>query len=60
MWIRRVFEIYKDAVWINPQPQSMWDYHESIRMTRDLIGDRMYPLTLDGLDHAMRQLSKGH
>ena len=60
VWIRRVFEIYKDAVWINPQPQSMWDYHESIRMTRDLIGDRMYPLTLDGLDHAMRQLSKGH
>jgi uncharacterized protein with von Willebrand factor type A (vWA) domain len=60
VWIRRVFEIYKDAVWINPQPQSMWDYHESIRMTRDLIGDRMYPLTLDGLDRAMRQLSKGH
>lgn len=60
VWIRRVFDIYKDAVWINPQPQSMWDYHESIRMTRDLIGDRMYPLTLDGLDHAMRQLSKGH
>ena len=60
VWIQRIFDIYKDAVWINPQPESMWDYHESIRMTRDLIGERMFPLTLDGLDRAMRRLSKGH
>ncbi len=59
VWIQRIFDIYKDAVWINPQPESMWDYHESIRMTRDLIGERMFPLTLDGLDRAMRRLSKG-
>jgi uncharacterized protein with von Willebrand factor type A (vWA) domain len=60
VWMRRMLDVYKDTVWINPQPASTWDYHESIRMTRDLIGDRMYPLTLDGLDRAMRQLSKGH
>jgi uncharacterized protein with von Willebrand factor type A (vWA) domain len=60
VWLQRVLDIYKDTVWINPQPQSVWDYHESIRMTRELVGDRMYPLTLDGLDRAMRQLSKGH
>ncbi len=59
VWIQRIFDIYKDAVWINPQPESMWDYHESIRMTRDLICERMFPLTLDGLDRAMRRLSKG-
>jgi hypothetical protein len=60
VWLQRVLDIYKDSVWINPQPESVWDYHESIRMTRELVGDRMYPLTLDGLDSAMRQLSKGH
>jgi len=60
IWLQRVLDIYKDSVWINPQPESVWDYHESIRMTRELVGDRMYPLTLDGLDRAMRQLSKGH
>ena len=60
VWMHRVLDIYKDTVWINPQPESTWDYHESIRMTRDLRGERMYPLTLDGLDRAMRQLSKGH
>jgi hypothetical protein len=60
VWMQRVLDIYKDTVWINPQPESTWDYHESIRMTRDLLGERMYPLTLDGLDRAMRQLSKGH
>lgn len=60
VWMQRIQEVYKDTVWINPQPESTWDYHESIRMTRDLVGDRMYPLTLDGLDRAMRQLSKGH
>jgi uncharacterized protein with von Willebrand factor type A (vWA) domain len=60
VWMQRMLDVYKDTVWINPQPASTWDYHESIRMTRDLLGERMYPLTLDGLDRAMRQLSKGH
>jgi len=60
VWLQRILDVYKDTVWINPQPAETWDYHESIRMTRDLLGERMYPLTLDGLDRAMRQLSKGH
>jgi len=45
---------------INPQPESVWDYHESIRVTRHLMGERMFPLTLDGLDRGMRFLSKSH
>ena len=45
---------------MNPQPESVWDYHESIRVTRELIGERMFPLTIGGLDRGMRQLSKGH
>ena len=52
--------IYKDTIWLNPQPEPVWDYHESIRVTRELIGERMFPLTIAGLDRGMRQLSKGH
>jgi len=60
LWLQRMLSVYKDTIWLNPQPESVWDYHESIRVTRELIGDRMFPLTLAGLDRGMRQLSKGH
>ena len=60
LWMQRVLSVYKDTIWLNPQPESVWDYHESIRVTRELIGERMFPLTLAGLDRGMRQLSKGH
>ena len=60
VWMQRVLSVYHDAVWINPQPESVWDYHESIRITRELMGSRMFPLTLDGLDRGMRLLSKSH
>jgi uncharacterized protein with von Willebrand factor type A (vWA) domain len=59
-WMQRLLSVYQDAIWINPQPESVWDYHESIRITRDLMGERMFPLTLDGLDRGMRLLSKSH
>ena len=58
--MQRLLSVYHDAIWINPQPESVWDYHESIRITRDLMGERMFPLTLDGLDRGMRLLSKSH
>jgi uncharacterized protein with von Willebrand factor type A (vWA) domain len=60
LWMQRVLSVYKDTIWLNPQPESVWDYHESIRVTRELIGERMFPLTIGGLDRGMRQLSKGH
>jgi uncharacterized protein with von Willebrand factor type A (vWA) domain len=43
-------------VWLNPTPESEWESTQSIRMMRQLLGERMYPLTLDGLDRAMREL----
>ena len=49
-----------NAIWLNPQPESVWDYHESIRITRQLMGERMFPLTLEGLDRGMRFLTKSH
>ena len=58
MWLQRMLHVYKDAIWLNPQPESRWENHQSIKLTKQLMGDRMFPLTLDGLDRGMRLLSK--
>jgi uncharacterized protein with von Willebrand factor type A (vWA) domain len=55
-WIERITATYKAAVWLNPLPERGWAHTPSIGMMRQLMGGRMYPLTLDGLDHAMREL----
>ena len=55
-WIERVTRTYPACVWLNPVPQEQWEYTMSIRMVRQLFGGRMYPLTLEGLDRAMREL----
>jgi uncharacterized protein len=56
VWLNRVTQTYPACVWLNPVPQEQWEYTYSIRMMRQLLGDRMYPLTLEGLDRAMREL----
>ena len=60
VWLQRLLAVYHQTIWLNPQPESVWNYHESIRITRELIGERMFPLTLDGLDRGMRLLTKAH
>jgi uncharacterized protein with von Willebrand factor type A (vWA) domain len=54
--MERVVRTYPACVWLNPVPEAEWDHTQSIRMMRQLLGGRMYPLTLDGLDRAMREL----
>ena len=56
VWMERVTRTYPACVWLNPVPENQWDMTYSVRMIRQLFGDRMYPLTLDGLDRAMREL----
>jgi uncharacterized protein len=56
VWLERVTRTYPHAVWLNPVPADRWDYTYSIKMVRQLLADRMYPLTLDGLDRGMREL----
>jgi uncharacterized protein len=58
VWLQRMLDVYEHAVWINPQPEAHWEYHESIELTKSLMGGRMFGLTIDGLDRAMRVLSK--
>jgi uncharacterized protein with von Willebrand factor type A (vWA) domain len=58
LWLRRVTDIYKHVIWLNPLDQRYWEWTPSIGMVRDLVGGRMFPLTLDGLDAAMRELMR--
>ncbi len=54
VWLRRAFERWPAHVWINPVPAEHWGWTRSIAMIGELAGGRMFPMTLDGLDSAMR------
>jgi len=59
VWLHRVKEIYESLVWLNPTPEQHWSHTPSVGVIRDIIGpERMFPLTLKGLDGAMRELSR--
>ncbi|MBT8107435.1 MAG: VWA domain-containing protein [Gammaproteobacteria bacterium] len=56
VWIKRLLNTYPKAVWLNPEPQERWDYTPSTKLIRELMDERMYPLTIAGLDDAIREL----
>jgi uncharacterized protein with von Willebrand factor type A (vWA) domain len=56
-WIQRLLASYPKHAWLNPEPQERWEWTPSVQITRKLLEDRMYPLTLEGLDRAMKALS---
>jgi uncharacterized protein with von Willebrand factor type A (vWA) domain len=56
VWIKRLLNTYPKAIWLNPEPRNRWDYTPSIKLTRDLMDDRMYPLTIAGLDEGIKAL----
>lgn len=58
VWLRRALNVYTRAVWLNPLPEKHWGYGQSIQMIDKLIDGRMFPLTLEGLDNAMRDLAR--
>ncbi|MDP2123716.1 MAG: VWA domain-containing protein [Parvibaculum sp.] len=58
IWLERVNQIYESAIWINPIPERHWEYTPSLQIIKQIMGERMFPLTLEGLDHAMRELSR--
>jgi len=58
VWLRRIVETYPKVAWLNPVPRRHWKYTPSIEMISTLLEDRMYELTLEGLDEAMRALAK--
>jgi len=56
LWLQRITEIYTSTIWLNPSPEKYWHHTQSTQMIRQIMEDRMYPLTLEGLDTAMREL----
>ncbi|HSD68055.1 MAG TPA: VWA domain-containing protein [Woeseiaceae bacterium] len=56
VWIKRLLKTYPKAIWLNPEPRQRWDYTPSIKLTRELMDDRMFPLTVSGLDDGIRRL----
>ena len=57
-WMRRLLANWPAAVWINPIPEQHWTMSQSIRMMQQLVDGRMFPLTIEGLDRAMRELTR--
>ncbi len=58
VWLQRMLDTWPHAVWLNPEPERLWDYRHSIELIRTIFNNRMFPLTLAGLERAMRELNK--
>jgi len=58
VWLERLLTTWPQAAWLNPLPEEHWGYTPSIQLVQQLTGQRMFPLTIDGLERAMRSLSK--
>jgi len=56
-WMRRLLETYPKAIWLNPEPVNRWEYTASIKMISELMAERMYPLTVKGLEEGIRALT---
>jgi uncharacterized protein with von Willebrand factor type A (vWA) domain len=57
-WMARVCATFPRLVWLNPESPERWDYSPSVRITRELVGERMFPLTIAGLERAIRELKR--
>ncbi|WP_374651209.1 VWA domain-containing protein [Rhizorhabdus sp.] len=58
VWMQRMLNVYSSSVWLNPVPEAYWMHSQSTRMMRELMDNRMFPLTLTGLEDAMRSLAR--
>ena len=56
VWLNRTMQSWKHNIWINPLPEKHWQYTHSIQMIRELFGERMYPMTLKGIEAGMKEL----
>jgi uncharacterized protein with von Willebrand factor type A (vWA) domain len=58
VWLKRALDQWPSTVWLNPVPEAHWNYTHSTKMIREIFADRMFPLTLKGLEAAMKDLSR--
>ncbi|MEO9469122.1 VWA domain-containing protein [Parasphingorhabdus sp.] len=59
-WLQRMTNTYPATAWLNPVPEKQWGYSQSVKIIKELMNDRMYPLTLEGLGDAMKELTRKH
>jgi uncharacterized protein with von Willebrand factor type A (vWA) domain len=57
-WLQRFTNTFPKFIWLNPEPEGLWQYRQSISVVRQLMNNRMFPLTIEGLERGMRLLSK--
>lgn len=60
VWLRHLADAYPSMAWLNPEAERTWDYRQSIGIIRQILGEKMFPLTLDGLTRAISHLSRKH
>ncbi|MDH3689083.1 MAG: VWA domain-containing protein [Gammaproteobacteria bacterium] len=60
VWMQRLLAVYPRAIWLNPVAEPYWSYTQSIEMIQEIMDQRMFPLTLEGLDKGMRALQRSH
>ena len=58
LWMKKFYSNFEKLIWLNPVPQDHWDYSASIELSRTLIDDQMFPLTIKGLEDGMSFLTK--
>ena len=58
VWLKRVSDVYQKCVWLNPEPEEIWGNRQSVQVMKELMGGRMYPTTMGGLEKAMKVLTK--
>ncbi|MFT5534112.1 MAG: hypothetical protein ACI8WM_002151 [Burkholderiaceae bacterium] len=57
-WLQRFTHAFPKFIWLNPEPEGLWQYRQSIAVIKQLMNDRMFPVTIEGLERGMRLLSK--
>jgi uncharacterized protein with von Willebrand factor type A (vWA) domain len=58
VWLDRLTSHFRRAAWLNPVPEQSWQFVNSTTITRQLMADRMFPLTLSGIDDMTRELGR--
>ena len=58
VWMQRMLQVYSKAVWLNPEPEEIWPYRQSVKVIREIMKDRMFSTTIEGLERAMKVLAK--
>ena len=58
LWLQRLTDTFSKFVWLNPEPEALWQYRQSISVINQIMRQRMVPVTIEGLERGMRLLSK--